>query len=68
MENRLRALFLAFILVFVPLARVVHAQRQSNDVEKTARVRSEIAKRLTNKRTRVKVKLRNGAELKGQIV
>jgi sRNA-binding regulator protein Hfq len=64
---RLKSLSLAFMLVFVPLAPMVHAQSQSGDPEKTAKVKSEVAKRVANKKTRVKIKLLDGAELKGRI-
>ena len=49
----------------MPLAQV--AQAQANDAQKTARVKSEIAKRVADKRTKVKIKLRNGEEVKGRI-
>lgn len=67
MENKLKALSLAFILIFAPLAPVVHAQSQIEDVEKTTKIKSEIAKRVGSGKTRVKIKLRDGAELKGRI-
>jgi sRNA-binding regulator protein Hfq len=65
--TRLKFLSLAFMLVFVPLAPMVQAQQQSGDTEKTAKVKSEVARRVANKKTRVKVKLLDGAELKGRI-
>ena len=65
--KRLTALSLAFTLWFAPLTRAVHAQSESGDVDKTAKVKAEIAKRVTSKKTRVKIKLRNGGELKGRI-
>lgn len=55
---------LALMLVLAPLARVVQAQ--STD-DQTAKVKSEIAKRVANKKTKVKIKLRSGEELKGRI-
>ena len=65
--ERLTALSLAFILWFAPLTRAVHAQPESGDTDKTPKVKSEIAKRVADKKTRVKIKLRNGGELKGRI-
>ena len=67
MEQRFRIVLLALMLVFAPLARMVEAQTQSNDMVNTAKIRSEVAKRLGNKKTRVKIKLRSGEELKGTI-
>ena len=65
--NRLKSLTLAFLLIFVPLARAAQAQPQSGAVDQTAKVKSEVAKRVDNKKTRVKIKLGNGEELKGRI-
>jgi sRNA-binding regulator protein Hfq len=65
--NRLKSLTLAFLLIFVPLARASQAQPQSGGVVQTAKVKSEVAKRLDNQKARVKIKLRNGEELKGRI-
>ena len=67
MKSNLTVVFLSFILILVPLARVVNAQVQANDVEKTSEVRSEVAKRISKKKTRVKIKLRDGKELKATI-
>jgi tetrahydromethanopterin S-methyltransferase subunit G len=65
--NRFKSLSLAFILILVPLAQMVPAHPQSSDVEKMAKVKSEIAKRIANKKTRVKIKLLKGGELKARI-
>src|SRR5882724_12921229 len=51
----------------MPLARAAQAQAKSGAVDQTAKVKSEVAKRVGNKKTRVKIKLRNGEELKGRI-
>lgn len=67
MKNKLTVVFLSFILILVPLGRVVSAQGQATDIKKTAEVRSEVAKRVSNKKTRVKIKLRDGKELKARI-
>ncbi len=50
----------------LPYGEIGH-HPESDDVDTTAKVKSQIAKRVTNKKTRVKVKLRNGRELKGRI-
>ena len=65
--NRVKSLTLAFLLIFMPLARAAQAQAKSGAVDQTAKVKSEVAKRVDNKKTRVKIKLRNGEELKGRI-
>ena len=67
MLNRFKLLSLALVMVLVPLARMVPAQPKADEAEKTAKVRSEVAKRVSNKKTRVKVKLRTGEEVKGRI-
>ena len=65
--NRVKSLTLAFLLILMPLARAAQAQAKSGAVDQTAKVKSEVAKRVDNKKTRVKIKLRNGDELKGRI-
>ncbi|MGH9972185.1 MAG: hypothetical protein ACREBG_30945 [Pyrinomonadaceae bacterium] len=67
MKTRLTTLCLSLLLLFGPLGRAVVAQQPSADVEKATKVKSEVAKRVTNKKTRVKIKLRSGEELKGRI-
>jgi hypothetical protein len=67
MKHKLVAFSLAFILVLAPLARGVRAQAQANDARKTARVKSDISKRVAGRNTRVTIKLLSGAELKGRI-
>lgn len=65
--NRLKSLMLALTLIFVPLGQLAHAQSQSDQTARAAKVRSEVAKRLANKKTRVKIKLADGGEFKGRI-
>src|SRR5512132_1975243 len=65
--NRVKSLALAFIMVLVPLVPAAQAQAQSGAPNKTAKVKSEVAKRVDNQKARVKIKLRNGEELKGRI-
>ena len=61
MKKRLLILSLAFTIVLAPLGPAVRAQ-QSKLTPK-----AEVEKRLNKKETRVKVKLSNGAEMKGRI-
>jgi small nuclear ribonucleoprotein (snRNP)-like protein len=63
--NQMKSLALAFTLIVVPLTQAARAQATA--VDNTAKVKSEIAKRLDHKKTRVKIKLRSGDELKGQL-
>lgn len=67
MQDKLKVLFLALMLILVPLARAIPTQAQSKDADQAAKVKSEIAKRVANNKTKVKIKLRNGEELKGRI-
>ena len=65
--NRVKSLTLAFLLILMPLARAAQAQAKSGAVDQTAKVKSEVAKRVDNQKARVKIKLGNGEELKGRI-
>jgi len=65
--DKLKALCIAFILVLTPLARLVNAQTQPPDSEKAAKIKSEVVKRLANKKTRVKMELVSGDEVKGRL-
>ncbi|MFY9618494.1 MAG: hypothetical protein WAM70_22290 [Pyrinomonadaceae bacterium] len=67
LKSRLSIAGIALMLVLAPLMRVAQAQPQSPDEQKTASIKATVAKRLANKKTRVKVKLRTGEEVKGQI-
>jgi len=67
MHNKLKVLFLAFMLVFVPLARAGPTRAQSKEADQTAKVKAEVAKRVASNKTKVKIKLRNGEEIKGRI-
>jgi small nuclear ribonucleoprotein (snRNP)-like protein len=64
-------LFLTFslgvLLALAPLGPAAHAQQQTSDTNETAKVKSEVARRTSDNKERVKVKLRNGSELKGRI-
>ena len=63
--NRLKSLALTLTLIVVPLAQI--ARGQSGGGDSTARIKSEIANRVEKKKARVKLKLRSGEELKGQL-
>ena len=63
--QKLKSVILVALLVLLPLAQAVHAQ--SGALDQTARVKAEVAKRVDNKKTRVKVKLLSGEEVKGRI-
>jgi hypothetical protein len=65
--RQLKAIVLALILVVLPLTRTVQGQSQISDVDRAARVKSEVTKRLSNKKTRVKIKLHDGGEVKGRL-
>jgi sRNA-binding regulator protein Hfq len=67
MRSRLSIAGVALLLVLAPLARLAQAQPQSRDEQKTTSVKAAVEKRLANKKTKVKVKLRSGEQLKGQI-
>ena len=67
MKSRFSIAGLALLLVLTPLMRVAQAQPQSPDDQKTASIKATVAKRLANKKTKVKVRLRTGEEVKGQL-
>jgi small nuclear ribonucleoprotein (snRNP)-like protein len=66
MTRTLITLFLALGLVLVPTGPAAHGRQQSSEAE-AAKVKSEVMKRLSGKKERVKIKLRGGSELKGRI-
>jgi len=67
MKQRLSTLLLTLVLTHLPFARLVNAQTSVNELKQTARVRSDIRKRLSSKNTQVRVRLRNGQELHGLV-
>jgi hypothetical protein len=97
MKHKLAIPFLALLLVFLPLTRVVNAQTPTTVVEtlsvtpliseqrdgpsetatgslqegiakpKTAKIKEQITKRIANKKSRVKIKMSTGQELKGRL-
>ena len=67
MRRRLAIVGLVFTLLVMPVARLtVQAQSGAADAQ-TTKVKAEVAKRVANQKTKVKVKLRTGDELKGRI-
>jgi hypothetical protein len=68
MKRKLVILGLAFTLLVMPVTRLtVQAQSGVADAQSSTKVKAEVAKRVASKKTRVKVKLRSGQQLKGQI-
>ena len=67
LKSRLSIAGVALFLVLAPLMRVAQAQPQSRDEQKTASIKATVEKRLASNKTRVKVKMRTGEEVKGQI-
>ena len=64
MKRTLTTLFLAHALVLSTLGPAARAQSTLNAETKA---KAEVVNRLNKKETRVKVKLRNGSEMKGRI-
>ena len=63
MKSRLSIAGFALMLVLAPLMRLAQAQPQQS----TASIKATVEKRLANKKTKVKVKLRTGEEVKGKL-
>ena len=57
-------LFLAMAIAMCPLGSTAHAQQQ---FDQTAKVKAEVVKRFNKKEEHVKVRLRNGTEVRGYI-
>jgi len=64
MKRTLTTLFLAYAVVLSTLGPAARAQSSLNTETKA---KAEVVDRLNKKETRVKVKLRNGSEVKGRI-
>lgn len=65
MERIPTVLFLALTIVLAPFGPTAHGQQQSLHASETTR--AEVERRLSKKEERVKVKLRNGSQVKGRI-
>jgi small nuclear ribonucleoprotein (snRNP)-like protein len=63
---KVKSLALAFILVLTPLAPIARAQPQTSP-DQTAKIKTEVAKRIANKKNHVNIDLRNGDKLKGRL-
>src|SRR4030095_12789826 len=63
---KVKSLALAFMLVLTPLAQTARAQPQTNP-DQSAKIKTEVAKRIANKKNHVNIELRNGDKLKGRI-
>jgi hypothetical protein len=66
MKRKLWVFFLAVILGLLPIARVAQAG-QAKVSEQTDKTKAEIAKRIANGKTKVKLKLHNGVEMEGRL-
>jgi hypothetical protein len=64
MKTNPTTLFIALAIVLCPLKSPAHAQPQS---DQTAKVKAEVVNRLNKKEEHVKIRLRNGTEVKGYI-
>ena len=64
MKRTLTTLFLATAIAVCPLGPTARAQQQ---LDQTAKVKAEVVKRLNKKEGHVKVRLRNGTEMRGYI-
>jgi hypothetical protein len=60
-------MLLALVVAMVPLVQVAQGQTQSTEAVRIAKVKSEVTKRLANKKERVKLKLHDGTEVKGRL-
>lgn len=63
---KVKSLALAFMLVLTPLAQTARAQPQTSP-DQSAKIKSEVAKRIANKKNHVNIDLRNGDKLKGRL-
>ena len=63
---KVKSLALAFMLVATQLAQIARAQPQTNP-DQSAKIKTEVAKRIANKKNYVNIELRNGDKLKGRI-
>ncbi len=67
MNRRLLTAPLALALVLVPLGPLARGQQHLTETTEAVKIKAEVAKRANNKKDRVKIKLRNGSEVKGRI-
>jgi small nuclear ribonucleoprotein (snRNP)-like protein len=62
-----KTVLLVLVLAILPLVRTVSARAQSTDELRIAKIKSQITKRIANKKERVKLKLTDGSEVKGKL-
>ena len=63
--NKIPTTFILLLcLLFAPLT---HGQQLANEAPETAKVKAEVTRRVDKNENRVKIKLRNGSEVKGRI-
>jgi tetrahydromethanopterin S-methyltransferase subunit G len=70
MKRKLWVLFLGFALCFVPLSRVAAqspADQPSKLDQEIAKIKAAISKRVADDKDKVKLKLRDGSEVKGRL-
>jgi hypothetical protein len=65
--KKANAFALMLLLILLPLVQTVRSQTPSADSARVAKVKSEVTKRLANKKTRVKLKLHDGSQVKGRL-
>ncbi|HSS21313.1 MAG TPA: hypothetical protein VLL54_14660 [Pyrinomonadaceae bacterium] len=65
--RRVNATVLALMIAIVPLVQTAQAQSTSADDARTAKVKADVAKRLANKKTHVKIKLHDGSVVNGRL-
>ena len=63
---KVKSLVLAFMLFLTPLAQTARAHPQTNP-DQSAKIKTEVAKRIANKKNHVNIDLRNGDKLKGRL-
>lgn len=67
MRTKIKILFLTVLVFLVALVRVTPIHAQSKDADQTARIKAEVARRVASDKSKVKIKLRNGEELRARI-
>lgn len=67
MQKKIVVCALALVLVLLPLGGAARAQQPSNVPDKAAKAKAEVTKRVMREKTRVKIRLRGGGEVKGRI-
>ena len=63
---KVKSLALGFMLVLTPLAQIARAQPQTSP-DQSAKIKTEVAKRIANKKNHVNIDLRSGDKQKGRL-